>query len=205
MGIDLNVIVGHALAPAAAAELADRFEQSVEVRGAATALASVLHGYGPSFAPRPFRWDSADARERADALNAGRYSRMAAGCGGLVAHVARHALVLVFPLRLASVADDAGGRVSVGGFARPGSVASAVRALAGAIARELGAGRALYVPDSRYDVSVATSSALAGTPFDAIVDDLRARFGEPAPSLAALKQQEGGGRYWLDERAPEPS
>jgi hypothetical protein len=194
VGVDVNVIVDHALAPRAAAELANRFEASAEVRGAASTLAGVLRGH----VPQPFR---CDGPARADELAAGRYLRMLGGCNGLVTYVARHAIVLLFPLRLGSLAGDAGGRVSVGGFARPGSVVDAVRALTAAVARECGGGRALYVPDSSYAVSEATSWALVGTPFDRIVDDMRLRFGERAPSLAALTPQEGDGRYVLDELA----
>jgi hypothetical protein len=171
VGVDLVVIIGHTLDATGVFELPARLKHSLPVRAVASESAPFRPAWKPPYSPRDLDIVSPASVTDAWALNR---PPTLDGVGDVGSwRVGPRALVGYHNLRYGAFIDERNGHQVP------------VRRLCRAIAAELGGARAIYVPDSCYQLEGAGDMGVRGSSFDEIEDWLRA-IQPPSPTIGAI-------------------
>jgi hypothetical protein len=171
VGIDLVVIIGHALDATGVFELPTRLKHSLPVRAVASESAPFRPAWKPPYSPRDLDIVSPTSVTDAWALNR---PPTLGGVGDVIYwRIGPRALVGYHRLRYGAFVDERLGNQAL------------VRRLCRAIAAELDTAHAIYVPDSCYRIANAADLGETGASFDEVEAWLRA-IQPPSPTIGAI-------------------
>lgn len=175
MGVNLAAVLGHQLDADAVLRLPEKLTTSTALVQATDALAERLAPRWPRLGPRTVSFDtvvpSADHVERI--WNDAEILCLELGAGASLS-IGRHAIELHVLERFAVFVDD------IEGLQQP--ILQFVRT----VARELGAPKIIYMPDTAYPMTIVLDLVYSGGTLDEIEDKLRREFGSPAETLRAI-------------------